>query len=159
MESCGAQKTIRHTVPVPSVFGLPAVEMVEMAVSNDLRSVKGPEDFIIQELEKATYTKDTIFAVKLALEEALTNAVKHGNANNPNKQVTIAAHIDTKLVLIMVRDEGPGFQLHEVPDCTAEENLERPSGRGIMLMHAYMTQVWFNDAGNEVWLMRLNAAS
>lgn len=130
--------------------------MVEMVVPNDLRSVKEPEDFIIGELQRCNYKPDTVFAIKLALEEALTNAVKHGNRNDAGKRVTISAHVDPQVTVVMVRDEGPGFVPQEVPDCTAEENLERPSGRGIMLMHAYMSKVWFNEFGNEVWLMRTN---
>ena len=156
MDSPGSLNSVRTMVAVPSIFGLPKIEMVEMVVPNDLRSVKPPEDYIIAELQRCNYKPDIIFAIKLALEEALTNAVKHGNRNDAGKQVKIAAHVSPRYTVVMVRDEGPGFAPHEVPDCTAEENLERPSGRGIMLMHAYMSKVWFNEFGNEVWLMRTN---
>ena len=55
----------------------------------------------------------------------------------------------------MVRDEGTGFCPTAVPDPTEAENLERPNGRGIMLMQSYMTRVWFNERGNEVWMMKM----
>ncbi|MGC3970693.1 MAG: ATP-binding protein [Pirellulales bacterium] len=51
---------------------------------------------------------------------------------------------------MQVRDEGPGFKLEEVPDCTEDENLEKCSGRGIMLMRNFMSHVEYNDSGNMV---------
>ena len=53
-----------------------------------------------------------------------------------------------------MRDEGPGFRPELVPAPTADENLERPNGRGIMLMHAYMTKICYNETGNEVWMLK-----
>lgn len=156
MASSEPPNSERKLTSVPAVFGLNQIEMVEMNVPNDLRSVKEPEDYIIRELQRLNYHSDVIFAIKLALEEALTNAVKHGNRLDSGKRVTVSAHVSPHRCLCMIRDEGRGFTPEAVPDCTAEENLERPSGRGIMLMNAYMTKVFFNKDGNEVWLLREN---
>ena len=54
----------------------------------------------------------------------------------------------------MMSNEGRGFCPENVPDPTAEENLERPNGRGIMLMHSYTTRVCYNRTGNEVWMLK-----
>jgi len=63
-------------------------------------------------------------------------------------------YVDPRRVVVMVRDEGRGFCPENVPDPTAEENLERPNGRGIMLMHSYTTRVCYNRTGNEVWMLK-----
>jgi serine/threonine-protein kinase RsbW len=139
---------------VPADFGINDAALCEMVISNDLRSAKAPEDRIMAELARCGYDADTTFAIKLALEEAMTNAVKHGNRNDGSKRIVVRYHIDPARSIIMVRDEGNGFCPHTVPDPTAEENLERPSGRGIMLMQSYMTKICFNDAGNEVWMLK-----
>ncbi|HMQ16728.1 MAG TPA: ATP-binding protein [Phycisphaerae bacterium] len=140
----------------PKEFGVSDADMAEIAIPNDLRSAKAPEDRILDQLQRCQYDADTIFAVKLALEEALTNAVKHGNQNDGSKCVLVRFHVDPARAVIMVRDQGRGFCPQDVPDCTRDENLERPNGRGIMLMHAYMTSVCFNSAGNEVWMLKRN---
>lgn len=138
----------------PAEFGVEDSALIELRVPNDLRSAKLPESRILTELDRHGYEPDATFAVKLALEEAITNAVKHGNRNDPSKHIVVRFHIDPERVVIMVRDDGPGFRPTAVPDPTAEENLERPNGRGIMLMHSYMTRICYNDNGNEVWLFK-----
>lgn len=138
----------------PDDFGIRDADLTEVVVPNDLRSVKQPEDRIMSALSRCQYDEETIFAIKLALEEALTNGVKHGNRNDPGKKLRVRYFVNPERTVIMVGDEGCGFAPDCVPDPTAEENLERPNGRGIMLMHAYMTRVRYNDAGNEVWLLK-----
>jgi serine/threonine-protein kinase RsbW len=144
---------------VPEDFGVDEARCVEMVVPNDLRSAKASEDRIVAELAGHNYDRDTIFAIKLALEEALTNAIKHGNHSDPGKQLIIRFHVDDQRAAIMVGDQGNGFRPNALPDPTDNANLERPNGRGIMLMQAYMTKVYFNEAGNEVWMLKRNPRS
>jgi serine/threonine-protein kinase RsbW len=139
---------------VPPEFGVDDSALTELRVPNDLRSAKGPENLILSELARCGYDEDTMFGIKLALEEAITNAVKHGNCNDAAKHIVIRYHVDPQRTIVMVGDEGCGFCPDAVPDPTAEENLERPNGRGIMLMQSYMTKVQFNPSGNEVWLLK-----
>lgn len=141
---------------VPPDFGVTDADLVEVTVANDLRSVKDPEGQLMQALREHGYDRDTTFAIKLAFEEAITNAVKHGNCNDRSKSVQIRFYVDPRRVIIAVRDEGGGFRPESVPDPTTDENLERPCGRGLMLMSAYMTKIRFNDAGNEVWMLKEN---
>ncbi len=143
---------------VPSEFGVDDSALTSISVPSDFRSVRQPEARIMAELKHCGYDADTVFAIKLAFEEAATNAVKHGNCNDPSKHIDLRYYVDPERVVIMVRDEGCGFCPEQVPDPTADENLERPYGRGIMLMQSYMTKVRFNDAGNEVWLLKERAA-
>jgi len=141
---------------LPSEFGVRESDLTEMVLPNDLYAAKRSEDRIMRELARCAYSGDVIFAIKLALEEALTNAVKHGNSNDATKRLTVRYSVNRERTVIMVRDEGVGFTPARVPDPTADENLECPSGRGIMLMQAYMTRVHFNPAGNEVWMLKTN---
>lgn len=139
---------------VPPEFGVDDADLTDVTCPNDLRVLKEPEAEIMRCLRDCGYDADTIFAIKLAFEEAVTNAVKHGNCNDPSKTIILRYFVDCDRVVVMVRDEGCGFRPEQVPDPTADENLERPSGRGIMLMQSYMTDVRFNAQGNEVWLLK-----
>ena len=141
---------------VPSEFGVRESDLTEMVVPNDLYAAKRSEEYIMRDLARCGYSGDVMFAIKLALEEALTNAVKHGNNNDASKHLVVRYSVTPERTVIMVRDEGVGFAPARVPDPTADENLECPSGRGIMLMHAYMTRVHFTKAGNEVWMLKTN---
>jgi serine/threonine-protein kinase RsbW len=108
---------------------------------------------IVEAIEQQDY-KDSVFAVRLALDEALVNAVKHGNQYDPDKSVLVEINIDEERIIIQVEDQGPGFVPDELPDPTDPMNLSKPNGRGVMLMRAYMTQVDFNDSGNRVILTK-----
>ena len=108
---------------------------------------------IVEAIEQQGYN-DAVFAVRLALDEALVNAVKHGNRYDPDKTVRVEFNINEDRIVIQVEDQGPGFVPDALPDPTAEENLGRPHGRGVMLMRAYMTQVDFNERGNRVILTK-----
>lgn len=139
---------------VPPDFGVDDAALAELVVPNDLHSAKEPERRIMQELDRHGYDPDTTFGIKLALEEAITNAVKHGNCGDPDRRIVVRYFIDPDRCVIMIRDEGEGFCPDQLPDPTAEENLERPNGRGIMLMQSYMNRVHFNPRGNEVWMLK-----
>jgi len=143
---------------VPPDFGVDDAALVNLSVPNDLRYIREPEARIMADLKRCGYDDDTIFAIKLAFEEAATNAVKHGNCNDGSKRVHLRYYVDPQRVVFMVRDEGCGFSPAQVPDPTADENLERPSGRGLMLMQSYMTKVCYSPSGNEVWLLKENPA-
>ncbi len=131
----------------------------ELQVPSDLLAAKQPEEEILGELERLGYPAQAVFAVKLSLEEALVNAIKHGNRSDPAKYITVRYDVNASRVVIVVADEGGGFCPGEVPDCTAQENLSRPCGRGIMLMRAYMDQVRYSKQGTVVRMVKYNRAA
>ena len=121
--------------------------------------------------------------MSVALEEALTNAVNHGNLEVSSelrqdddsryyelirqrskeepyrgRRVHIKTRMSDRDAVFAIRDEGPGFDVAALLDPTDPENLERASGRGIMLMRTFMDQVLFNERGNEVTLVKRNTA-
>ncbi len=112
------------------------------------------EEAIIEALAQTTLSEPDVFAVRLALDEALANAMKHGNDADPKKKVFIRFRLDDSTITITVRDEGGGFDRSQVPDPTDDANLELPSGRGLLLMRCYMDSVTFNKAGNEVTMTK-----
>lgn len=90
-------------------------------------------------------------AIELSLREALANAIIHGNGSNPAKRVTVdCLRQEDGSILIVVRDEGPGFDLKDIPNPTAPENIYRSGGRGIFLIRHFMDHVEFNDGGREI---------
>jgi len=123
-------------------------------IPSDLRETCVPKRAIVAELERLSFDEEATFAIKLALEEALTNAVKHGNRNDATKTVTVRYAITADKAVVIVRDEGVGFLPENVPDCTSPDRLRVPNGRGIMLMRAYMDEVCYRDRGREVYFVK-----
>ena len=121
-------------------------------ISSDLAEARRIQCEIESALHRASFAEHDIFAIKLALEEALVNAIKHGNNLDRSKSVHVNCRICSERFEVQITDEGPGFDPEDVPDPTADENLERPCGRGIMLMRAFMTSIEYNAAGNRVVL-------
>jgi serine/threonine-protein kinase RsbW len=105
---------------------------------------------LLEALKRDRWSETDIFSVHLAVEEALVNAIRHGNRSDLNKQVHMLCKLASDRVLIEIADEGTGFDPDCVPDCTADENLKRPSGRGIMLMRNFMSRVEYTDGGHRV---------
>ncbi|QVL31753.1 ATP-binding protein [Telmatocola sphagniphila] len=123
----------------------------ETVIPSDLTAVHQLQVEIEQILQKESqFDEREIFAIKLAVEEALVNAVKHGNQLDPDKSVRVVYHIRPDHFDIRITDQGPGFDPGDVPDPTAPENLERPCGRGLLLIRHYMSDVLFFDKGNTI---------
>jgi serine/threonine-protein kinase RsbW len=116
------------------------------------------EQAMLQAIESRQYDRSSLFAIRLALEEALTNAFKHGNKGDPSKTVRLHCDVESDVVTIDVIDEGSGFDPDAVPDPTESENLEIPSGRGLTLMRAYMTEVQILPPGNRVMMRYVRPA-
>jgi serine/threonine-protein kinase RsbW len=109
-------------------------------------------DRLVSELHAANYSAREVFGIRLALEEAMVNAVQHGNKGDPSKLASLRYHVRADHILAEVEDQGPGFDPNVVPDPRTPENRERPGGRGLLLMRYYMTWVRYNAAGNAVAL-------
>lgn len=92
--------------------------------------------------------------IMIALDEAIANAIKHGNRNDPRKKVTVIAELSAKGARFRVRDEGPGFPHREVPDPTHPSHLMKPFGRGLLLISHLMDRVSHNKRGNEIRMFK-----
>ncbi len=107
-------------------------------------------DFVEDFSQKMNLCDDLKDRVMLALSEAATNAIVHGNKEDLDKDVEVKVVIDEKLVLITVQDEGTGFNPEDTPDPIREENLLATGGRGIFLMEEYADTVTYSDEGRLV---------
>ena len=130
----------------------PAVEVV---IPSDVAEARLIQDQIEQLLQSCCAHEKDVFGIRLALEEALVNAIKHGNQMDRSKRVHVKYRLEGNRFEIVIRDEGGGFDPEDVPDPTAVENLERPCGRGLMLMRHYMSEVAFHGRGNCVCMTKL----
>ena len=133
----------------------PGPPTVHLAIPSDAAEALRVRDQVEQCLRAAGCHDHDLFSIKLALEEALVNAIRHGNRSDPTKRVHVAYRVLPGRFEVHITDEGAGFDPAAVPDPTALENLERPGGRGLMLMRHYMTDVAFNERGNSVTLCKL----
>jgi serine/threonine-protein kinase RsbW len=123
-------------------------------ISSDLNEARLLEEELLREVERCGYDEADTFAIKLALEEGLVNAIKHGNRFDRRKAIRVTHDIGQRQAIFTIADEGVGFRPERVPDPTADENLERPCGRGLMLIRAFMDEVSYNEKGNEVRLKK-----
>lgn len=114
---------------------------------------------VLQQLERQHWIPHDIFSVHLAMEEALVNAVKHGNRLDTTKQIHVTCRMSPNLLRVEIADEGEGFDPSMIPDPTDPSRIESPTGRGIMLMRSFMSRVEYNDAGNRVVLEKERAES
>ena len=105
---------------------------------------------VVAQLEKLGWDGRDHFGVQMTLEEALTNAIRHGNHSDESKFVQAKCKLSRDRFWLSVEDEGEGFCPEDVADCTADENLESFGGRGMALIEAYMEDVSFNDRGNRI---------
>jgi serine/threonine-protein kinase RsbW len=129
-------------------------EEFEVTIPSDTAEGQAVQERIVRMLEDRHFPDRDVFGIRLALEEALVNAIKHGNGMDPDKSVRIGCLIRADRVRIEIEDEGEGFIPGDVPDPTADENLEKPCGRGIMLMKAFLSSVEYNEVGNRVVLTK-----
>src|SRR3954466_7767603 len=99
---------------------------VQVAIPSDPNEARNVQDLIEQHLRCHAFEDKEIFSIKLALEEALVNAIKHGNQMDRSKKVHIHFSVNPERFDIRIVDEGTGFCVDDVPDPMAPENLERP---------------------------------
>ncbi len=127
----------------------------EVAIPSDPCQSRRVQDLVECQLRSHRFDDRDIFKIKLALEEALVNAIKHGNQMDRSKKVHVQFDVTEDRFEVRIIDEGKGFTLDDVPDPKAPENLERPCGRGLLLMRHYMTEVTFHAPGNRLTMCKI----
>ena len=126
----------------------------EVVIPSETAAARRVQEEIERGLKKHRFDERDIFSVKLAVEEALVNAIKHGNQMDRAKKIHIKYRITPDRLEVHIADEGQGFNPSDVPDCMAAENLERPCGRGLLLIRHYMNEVIFHPPGNRLTMIK-----
>lgn len=128
---------------------------VEFTIPSDLGEARNLQELIENQLRSCEYEDKEIFGIRLALEEAIVNAIKHGNRMDDAKKVHVRFLVSPERFEIGITDEGPGYDPDSLPDPLSEENLERPCGRGLFLMRHYMTEVTVHPPGNRLTMSKI----
>ncbi len=145
--------TIRGSLPRASHQGGPYIQL-ELSLRSETSAISPFVGKLIHFIKKCQWAPGNEEDIKIALQEALANAVVHGNHEDPGKQVYVGCRCGRDEVSIVIRDQGQGFVFGEVPDPTAPENIEFNVGRGIYLMKTLMDEVRFERGGAVVYMRK-----
>ncbi|MBX9602529.1 MAG: ATP-binding protein [Bryobacteraceae bacterium] len=113
---------------------------VDTLLDSTLESVDSAETTILGMAEKMGFDEDDLHKIGMSVREAMVNAVVHGNRYNSRKKVQLRVKAAGSELAIEIADEGEGFERENLPDPLAEENLLRHSGRGLLLIEAFMDE-------------------
>jgi serine/threonine-protein kinase RsbW len=126
--------------------GGPCIEL-ERSLPSEVAAISPFVDKLMLLIRKCGCVPEGDSDVEVALREALANAIIHGNHENPRKHVHVRCRCKPDEVSIAVKDEGRGFDVNNIADPTAPENIGSVHGRGIYLMKALMDEVRFEEGG------------
>jgi serine/threonine-protein kinase RsbW len=115
-------------------------------------SLSTVERLIDEVRNKYNVSEDVFGNMLVAITEAVTNAIYHGNKSDPDKKVSVSCTHSPHSIVFTIADEGNGFNYYELPDPTSPENLEKECGRGIFLMKHLADQLIFSENGRVVEL-------
>lgn len=118
-----------------------AVPIVDTQLASSLESVDQAESIVLSSAKARGWDEDAQFDLALAVREAMVNAIKHGNQFREDKTVRFAVHSQSDGLLIQIEDQGEGFVAGNVADPTNGANILRDSGRGLLIIRAYVDNV------------------
>lgn len=122
--------------------------LIRMRFNDYMAFIDITQDVTQKLLQSYQVVEDEIFWISLAVREGVINAIKHGNGFSPDKHVEIEIEVRNHHLRISITDEGEGFDPAGVPNPLEEQNLLKPSGRGIFYMKSFMSHVTFGKAPN-----------
>lgn len=129
-------------------------ERIEFELPSDLKLMNGVLNYLMERIIKLGIVKPESSNLFVALDEAIANAIIHGNKNDPNKIVRITAELTPKEARFTIEDEGEGFDVGSVPDPRDPANLFKPSGRGVLLIFNIMDEASYNERGNRLTMVK-----
>ena len=138
------------------------MERFKTTLESTLKSVDKAEALVVEQAHKLGFDEDDEHQFGMAVRECMVNAVVHGNRYNKNKQVHLGIERSDRSIAVTIGDEGQGFDMNSLPDPTSPENLMRQSGRGILLIRAFVDEFDMyprNGGGTEVRIVKNAAAS
>jgi serine/threonine-protein kinase RsbW len=122
----------------------------EISISSKIESISIVENLVDEISIDLGLVADIYGNILIAVIEAVTNAIVHGNKNDGNKFVKILFQNTDKQLIVKVEDQGNGFQFDDIPDPTKPDNVEKPDGRGVFLMRHLADEIVFDRGGSIV---------
>ncbi|MEQ1828353.1 MAG: ATP-binding protein [Pirellula sp.] len=113
---------------------------------------------LLQALNAAGWDGTDLFRIQMAIEEAVVNAIEHGNKREVAKKVHVILRVTPQEAWMQVTDEGCGFDHRNVADPTDDELLDKPRGRGVLLIRELMSESFYNECGNQVTMIKIRSA-
>ena len=128
------------------------MDSIKLKIPSLTENIRIIESFIDNAKEKYQIDDDIYGNIMIAVTESVNNAIRHGNALQSSKNVTIFLNLEQDIITFTIQDQGAGFDYQNLPDPTSPENLDKPGGRGIFLMRHLADEVKFKDEGRLVEL-------
>jgi serine/threonine-protein kinase RsbW len=135
---------------------------VDLVLDSTLESVDTAEEAVLREAQELGFEEDDMHRIGMSVRECMVNAVVHGNRYNARKKVHVTITRTPDRLSIIIGDEGDGFDVNSLPDPLANENLLRHSGRGLLLIQAFMDEFEMRPRepkGSEVRMVKYVAKS
>jgi serine/threonine-protein kinase RsbW len=136
------------------------VHKLEEVLDTSLDSVDRAEEAVLHEAQALGFDEDDLHRIGMSVRECMVNAVVHGNRYNTRKKIHLKVERTPGRLAIHIADEGEHFDMSKVPDPLATDNLMRDSGRGLLLMQAFMDEFQVRPCqprGTEVKLVKYAA--
>lgn len=128
------------------------MKSIKISIPSLIENIKIIESFIDNAKDSFEINDDIYGNIMISVTECISNAIIHGNRNDKNKLVHLELKMDNDQLKFTIEDEGEGFEVNELPDPTAPENIERTGGRGIFLIRHLTDEVKFEDGGKKTVL-------
>ena len=128
------------------------MDTIKIVIPSITENIRIIESFIDNAKDKFKLNDDIYGNIMIAVTESVNNAILHGNKNDRNKNVPLSLSLNNNVINFKIKDEGIGFNFHNLPDPTSPKNLDKPSGRGIFLMKHLSDEVNFSKNGSLVEL-------
>lgn len=133
---------------------------VDQLLDSTLDSVDVAEEAVLKEAQEIGFDEDDLHKIGMSVRECMVNAVVHGNRYNARKKVHVMIQRTSDRLSVVIQDEGEGFDMATLPDPLANENLLRHSGRGLLLIQAFMDEFAIRPRepkGTEVKMVKILA--
>lgn len=134
----------------------PEAPEVRLSIGSRFENIELVQVVLDDSLQKLGADEDGRYWIGIAVREAVANAIKHGNLQDPAKRVDVDLGIEGDHLVIQIQDEGEGFEVEAVADPLDEGNLLKPDGRGIFYMHKFMDEIryTFGPRGGTTVILR-----
>lgn len=123
-------------------------------IPSEIKYIKKVWLRVLADLKSYNVGPDTLFDIRLCVDEALVNAVMHGNGSDKRLSINVSYWVKGSDLNIEIEDEGSGFNHKLMPDPTTDDNIMKGSGRGLYLIKNLMDRVEFNKAGNMIKMVK-----